>query len=111
MLYNPKTEQVTIRRSYQTLHNNDQTIPDKINQSITLSQSTVDTPDPVILLMFPVPIPNPKIMQRFLDNLIYFQKFNQSLNLLLCVVLKMINNIHLWSLKVMLRIIGAVVDH
>ena len=27
MLYNPKTKQVIIRRSYQTLHGNDQTIP------------------------------------------------------------------------------------
>ena len=49
MLYNPKTKQVIIRRSYQTLHNNDQTISDQINKQNTLSQATIDTPDCVIL--------------------------------------------------------------
>ena len=64
---NPKTKQVIIRRSYQTLHNNDQTISDQINQSNNPLQATVATPDPVILppTHVSVPIPNPKIMQRF----------------------------------------------
>ena len=40
-------ESIVIRRSYQILH--DPTISNQINQSNTLSQAAVDTPDPVIL--------------------------------------------------------------
>ena len=47
-----------------------------------------------ILLTFPEPLPNPKIVPRFPDNLLFSQQSNQSLNLLLRVVplvLKMLN--------------------
>ena len=49
MLYNPKTKQIIIRRSYQTLHDNDQPIPDPINQSNSLLPEPVTIPDPVSL--------------------------------------------------------------
>ena len=49
MFYNPKTKQVIIRRSYQTLHDNDQPIPDPINQSNHLLPAPVTIPDPVSL--------------------------------------------------------------
>ena len=47
MLYNPKTKQIIIRRSYQTLHDNDQPIPDPIHQSTHILPTTLTTTDPI----------------------------------------------------------------
>jgi hypothetical protein len=49
MLYNPKTKQIIIRRSYQTLHDNDQPIPDPIHQSTHILPTTLTTTDPINL--------------------------------------------------------------
>jgi hypothetical protein len=49
MLYNPKTKKIIIHRNYQTLHDNDQHIPDPINQSNHLFPASVTIPDPVSL--------------------------------------------------------------
>jgi hypothetical protein len=79
MLYNPKTKQLIIRRSYQTLHDNDQHIPDLIHQSTHILPTTITTPEPVSLSPTIVSDTTSKskiIMQRFPDNHIILQQYN-----------------------------------
>jgi len=71
MLYNPKTKQVIIRRSYQTLHEKDQTIPENVIPSI-LSTDSMVSPAKESVTSFRMTTQNQKIMQRYVIFFTYF---------------------------------------